>query len=55
MSVMPWHLFRYPDEESFRFNERHGNDSTRFLQVLAGIVGRRLTWKKLTGKLDGAV
>lgn len=47
-----FHLLAYLDEESFRFNERHGNDGKRFLRVLAGIVGRRLTWKRLTGKLD---
>jgi transposase-like protein len=50
-----YHLLAYLDEESFRFNERHGNDGKRFLRVLAGIVGRRLTWKRLTGKDDEAV
>jgi transposase-like protein len=49
VSIMPFHLQRYLDEESFRFNERLGNDGQRFLRVLAGIVGRRLTWRKLTG------
>ena len=51
VSVSAVHLCRYLDEESFRFNERLGNDGQRFLRVLAGIVGRRLTWKKLTGKV----
>lgn len=52
VSVMPWHLFRYVDEEAFRFNERIGNDASRFLDVLAGIVGRRVTYKELTGKVE---
>ena len=52
ISIAPFHLQKYLDEESFRFNERLQNDGGRFLHVLAGIVGRRLTWKKLTGKLD---
>lgn len=52
VSIMPFHLFRYLDEEAFRFNERHGNDGSRFLHVLSGIVGRRLTYKQLTGKLN---
>jgi transposase-like protein len=50
VSVMPWHLFRYLDEESFRFNERHGKDGDRFLEVLSAIAGRRLTYRNLTGK-----
>jgi transposase-like protein len=50
--LAPFHLQKYLDEESFRFNERLGNDGQRFLRVLAGIVGRRLTYKELTGKLD---
>jgi len=52
VSIAPFHLQKYLDEESFRFNERLRNDGGRFLHVLSGIVGRRLTWKKLTGKLD---
>jgi transposase-like protein len=47
--VAPFHLFRYLDEESMRFNERARNDAERFLDVLSRIVGRRLTYKKLIG------
>jgi transposase-like protein len=54
VAVAPWHLFRYLDEESFRFNERHGNDGDRFLDVVRSIVGRRLTYKGLIGKLAPA-
>ena len=52
VSVEPFHLFRYVDEEAFRFNERFGNDADRFLGIMAGAAGRRVTYKKLTGKED---
>lgn len=45
------HLFRYLDEQAFRFNEREDNDAGRFIKALAGIEGRRLTYKELTAKL----
>lgn len=45
----PFHLFRYLDEQSFRFNERAGNDGDRFLQAMQGVPGRRLTLDCLTG------
>ena len=53
VSVAPFHLFRYLDEENFRFNEREGRDGTRFTKVAAGLSGKRLTYAKLTGKKDG--
>ena len=49
VSVEPFHLFRYLDEQAFRFNERGDNDGGRFLRVLRTIVGRRLTYKGLIG------
>ena len=49
VSVEPFHLFRYLDEQAFRFNERKGTDRSRFLQVVGAIVGRRLTYKQLIG------
>jgi transposase-like protein len=49
VSVEPFHLFRYLDEQSFRFNERHDNDAGRFSAALSAIVGRRLTYQQLTG------
>jgi len=49
VSVEPFHLFRYLDEQAFRFNERGDNDGGRFLRVLRTIVGRRLTYKELIG------
>jgi len=42
---------RYLDEESFRFNEREATDARRFRKAMAGVTGKRLTYKKLTGKL----
>ena len=50
VSVEPFHLFRYLDEQSFRFNERGGDDATRFFLALAGIVQKRLTYVALTGR-----
>ena len=49
VSVEPFHLFRYLDEQAFRFNERGGNDGGQFVQVLRTIVGRRLMYKGLIG------
>lgn len=50
VSVEPFHLFRYLDEEAFRFNERKQTDADRFEGVIAGIVGRRVTYKQLIGE-----
>ena len=49
VSVEPFHLFRYLDEQAFRFNERKTNDSERFGMVIGKIVGRRLMYKDLIG------
>jgi len=49
VSVEPFHLFRYLDEQAFRFNERADKDGGLFVQVLRTIVGRRLTYRGLTG------
>lgn len=53
VSVEPFHLFRYLDEQAFRFNERKDNDQGRFFKAIAGMVGKRLTYKALTGCNDG--
>lgn len=52
VSVEPFHLFRYLDEQAFRFNERKVDDTGRFLTGIVGIIGRRLNYASLTGK-DG--
>ncbi len=48
VSVEPFHLFRYLDEQSFRFNERKLTDSERFMKAAPNCVGKRLTYKRLT-------
>ncbi|MGZ5436772.1 MAG: IS1595 family transposase [Pyrinomonadaceae bacterium] len=50
ISVEPFHLFRYLDEQSFRFNNRKLSDSERFVIVSQQVIGRRLTYSELTGK-----
>ncbi len=47
ISVMPWHLFRYVDEQVFRFNERKGTDADRFDEAMSRVSGKRLTHKML--------
>jgi transposase-like protein len=55
VSVEPFHLFRYLDEQEFRYNNR-GNkeapvtDFDRFKMVLSHVAGKRLTYEHLTGK-----
>ena len=50
VSVEPFHLFRYVDEQAFRFNHRKLSDSERFDIAMRQIVGRRLTYNGLIGK-----
>ena len=51
VSVEPFHLFRYVDEQAFRFNNRRDMDNgDRFDLAVRQIVGRRLTWNQLTAK-----
>ncbi len=51
VSVEPFHLFRYLDEQAFRYDNRKDmTDAERFSKALTQIVGKRLTYKELTGK-----
>lgn len=50
VSVHPDHLGRYLDEQVFRYNNRKVKDATRFNLCVSQSVGRRLTYKELTGK-----
>jgi transposase-like protein len=50
VSVEPFHLQAYCDEQAFRFNNRKMTDAERFTSVMKNIVGRRLTYNDLTGK-----
>jgi hypothetical protein len=53
VSVEPFHLFRYLDEQSFRYNHRKNlKDPDRFDIAVRQIVNKRLTYKALTGKND---
>ena len=51
VSVEPFHLFRYLDEQMFRFNNRKElDDAGRFDLAVRQIVGKRITFAQLTGK-----
>jgi len=55
VSVEPFHLFRYLDEQMFRFNNRKDiDDAGRFDLVVSQLVGKRLTFAELTGKVGAA-
>jgi transposase-like protein len=54
VSVEPFHLFRYIDEQAFRYNTRKLSDAERFDISVSQVAGKRLTYKELTGKLEGA-
>jgi transposase-like protein len=50
ISVEPFHLFRYVDQQAYRFNTRKMTDAERFDVAVKGIVGKQLTFEQLTGK-----
>jgi transposase-like protein len=57
VSVEPFHLFRYADEQAFRFNNRATKDNPlddrdRFMLAVSQISGKRLTYAELTGKTE---
>ncbi len=58
VSVEPFHLFRYIDEQAFRFNSRKYEDGSlvsdaeRFSLLCSQIIGKRLTYAELTAKED---
>jgi hypothetical protein len=55
VSGEPMHLGRYVNEQVFRFNLRHKQtDASRFKAVLKDVVGRRLTYAELTGRMAPA-
>jgi hypothetical protein len=57
VSIEPFHLFRYLDEQAFRFNNRKNesghklSDGERFDLALSQIAGKRLTFAEVTGKV----
>jgi len=50
VSVEPFHLFRYLDEQAYRFSTRMMPDGERFIRALHGVVGKRLMYKTLIGE-----
>jgi transposase-like protein len=52
VSIEPFHLFRYLDEQAFRYNHRTVTDSERFVIGMKRIHGKRLTYAELTGKTE---
>src|SRR5258708_16594190 len=59
VAVEPFHLFRYLDEQSFRYNNRATKenkvtDADRFDIAVSNMVGKRLTFAQLTGKVGAA-
>jgi transposase-like protein len=53
VNVEPFHLFRYCDEQAFRFNERKDNDQGRFVKAVQGFVGKSLKYAKLIAAEGG--
>lgn len=57
VAVEPFHLFRYLDEQVFRYNNRRDatgekmKDGERFEIALSQIAGKRLTFSEVTGKV----
>lgn len=52
VSVATFHLFRYLDEQAWRYNHRHASDGERFKRLLNSVVGKRLTYRTLTAQND---
>jgi hypothetical protein len=56
ISVEPFHLFRYLDEQVYRYNNRNKKEAPfnvgeRFEKALSQIAGKRLTFAEVTGKV----
>lgn len=53
VSIEPFHLFRYLDEQAFRYNNRSKpmDDGDRFVALASHVLGKRLTYAELTGKV----
>lgn len=57
VAVEPFHLFRYLDEQVFRFNNRKDaagtkmKDDERFEIALSQVAGKRLTFAEVTGQV----
>jgi transposase-like protein len=49
-SAQPFHLYRYLEEDVFRFNNRELDSDGLFVRLAGGVDGRRVTYSELTGK-----
>lgn len=54
VSVEPFHLQAYCDEQAFRYNNRKGTDADRFTTVMRQVVDTLLTYKELIGQAEEA-
>jgi transposase-like protein len=55
VSVEPFHLFRYLDEQAYRYNNRKTGDAQRFIGVMNGVTGKGVTYQKLIGKEEAEI
>ena len=49
IAIDPFHLFRYVDEQVFRYNVRKASERARFSKVANAVAGKRLTYRDLIG------
>lgn len=49
IGVEPYNLYRYLDEQAFRYNRK--DDAARFVKTLESAAGRRLTYDELRGRV----
>jgi hypothetical protein len=59
VSVEPFHLHQYINEQAFRYNNRATKDNPlddrdRFTLAMSQTAGKRLTYAQLTGRGQGA-
>jgi transposase-like protein len=52
--VEPYHLDRYLDEQGLRYDLRKCDEQSRFAEAVTGGIGKRLTYKELTGQVCAA-
>jgi hypothetical protein len=57
VSVEPFHLYRYLDEQMFRYNNRKNGsrkvtDSERFALAMSQVAGKRWTYSQFTRKSE---
>jgi len=46
ISIEPFHLFRYLDEQAFRYNNCDSTDGERFRKVAGSVFGKRRTYSE---------